>query len=137
MIRRRSESVNLGARYLGLAASAALIGPGVVACGSDEPQEQVYCTTADGVIVDEDHCDNSSGHGAGGLFFLSYGSYGYGHQPGHQLTGGQRIAYNDEAGRARLGLPSTGKAGNGVARSGGFGTGSGGAKSGGGASAGS
>ncbi len=137
MTRRRSNSVKLGARYLGLAASAALVGPGVAACGSDEPQEQVYCTNADGVIVDEDYCDDSSGHGVGGFFFLSYGNYGYGHQPGHQLTGGQRIAYNDKAGRAQLGLPTTGKVGNGVARSGGFGTGSGGAKSSGGASTGS
>ncbi len=138
MTRRRSKRVELGARYLGLAAVATLGGAATLSCGSEQPQEQVYCTNANGVVVDEDYCDDSSGHGGGGgFFFLNTGNHGYGHQPGHRLTGGQRFPYNDTGARSRLGLPTTGKVGNGVARGGGFGTGSGAKGGGTGASTGS
>lgn len=117
----------LGRSYLALAALTATAG--LAACG-DDPEEQVYCADAEGVIVDDDYCDDDDG-GFGGAYFLWAGAFGRGLKPGYKLSGGTRFAYNDAAARARYGLPTTGKVGNGTAVPGGFGSSSKGGSSGG------
>jgi hypothetical protein len=124
---RRSRAVPLGRSYLALAALAT--STGLAACGA-EPEEQVYCADGDGVIVDDDLCDDD-GAGHGGTYFLWAGAYGRGLKPGHRLSGGAKFAYNDAAARARYGLPSSGKVANGTVVPGGFGSGSKGGSSGG------
>lgn len=110
-------------RLAGLTLASALAVSSLVACSAEETQtvtEDVYCTTADGTIVDEDRCEEDSRSGGGGFYFLSYGSYGGGHhQPGHKLSGGNKIPYNDAAQRKSLGLPESGKV---TGKSGGFGS---------------
>lgn len=125
---RRSTKVPLGRSYLALAALAT--SAGLAACGN-EPEEQVYCADADGVIVDDDYCDDDGDGRLGGPYFLWAGAYGRGLKPGHKLTGGARFPYNDAAARARYGLPTTGKVSNGTVVPGGFGSGSKGRSSGG------
>jgi hypothetical protein len=124
---RRSRTVPLGRSYLALAALAT--SAGLTACG-DDPEEQVYCADADGVIVDDDYCDDD-GDGRGGAYFLWAGAFGRGLRPGHKLSGGTKFAFNDAAARARFGLPTSGKVGNGTVVPGGFGSGSKGGSSGG------
>lgn len=109
----------LGRSYLALAALAT--SAGLAGCG-DDPEEQVYCADADGVIVDDDYCDDDSGFG--GAYFLWAGAFGRGLKPGYKLSGGTKFAYNDAAARARYGLPTSGKVGNGTVVPGGFGSGS-------------
>ncbi len=113
---RRSSAVPLGRGYLALAALAA--SASLVAACSDESDEQVYCTDQDGVIVDDDLCDDDDGHGT---YFFRAGNYGRGLRPGDRITGGTRFGVNDSAARARYGLPSTGRVSNGTVVSGGFG----------------
>lgn len=115
----------LGRSYLALAALAT--SAGLAACG-DDPEEQVYCADAEGVIVDDEYCDDDDGRGG---YFLWAGRYGRGLKPGHKLSGGTRFAYNDSAARAKYGLPTTGKVSNGTTVAGGFGSGSKGGSSGG------
>jgi hypothetical protein len=118
---RRSTAVPLGRGYLALAALAATAGL-TAACGSDPPEEQIYCADELGVIVDEDWCDDD-GDGRGRHYYLWAGRYGRGLKPGHRLSGGTRFAYNDAAARERYGLPSSGRVSNGRVVSGGFGSG--------------
>lgn len=105
-------------RLTSIALGTALAAGGLTACGAETTtvQEDVYCATADGVIVDEDYCDDRDG---GGGYFIYYGAFGGGHTPGHRLPANSpRIPYGDQAKRAELGLPKTGK----VTGSNGFGT---------------
>ncbi|TDB99601.1 hypothetical protein E1091_06545 [Micromonospora fluostatini] len=116
--RYRTRRLTVGTAFLALAAG------GVAAC-DDAPdntvqeQHRFYCTTADGTVVDEDHCDDSDhvsgGGGFVGLFFISHStSYPAGLAPGAKVPpGGRSFPYNDKATRSSWGLPSTGKIGNG------------------------
>lgn len=119
---RRSNAVPLGRSYLTLAALATTAGLTAACEGTrDTPKErQVYCGDEQGVIVDEDRCEDSSGR-----YFLYAAAYGRGLRPGHKLTGGTKIPWGDAAARERYGLPPTGKVANGTVISGGFGSDSG------------
>jgi hypothetical protein len=116
MMNRRmsSRSVSLTSTFLLLAAG------GAAACDSnDDRQDQgFYCADANGVVVDEDNCDdNRSSGGLGALpFFIWYSSaYRPGYPVGSRLpAGGNKFAYNDRAARQSFGLPASGKIGNGT-----------------------
>lgn len=118
---RRSNAVPLGRSYLTLAALATTAGL-TAACQSTQsaPERQVYCGDDQGVIVEEDRCDEPNGH-----YFLWTAAYGRGLRPGHKLTGGTKIPFGDAAARERYGLPATGKIANGTVVAGGFGSDSG------------
>jgi hypothetical protein len=118
---RRSTAVPLGRSYLTLAALATTAGL-TTACASQDsaPERQVYCGDEQGVIVDEDRCEDDDGR-----YFLWAAAYGRGLKPGHKLTGGTRIPFGDAAARERYGLPATGKIANGTVLAGGFGSDSG------------
>src|SRR4029453_19185402 len=103
-----SRSVSLTSTFLLLAAG------GVAACDSsdDTQDEGFYCADENGVVVDEDNCDDSNNAGAGlGLLpFFIWHSTGYrsGYPVGYKLPpGGSKFAYNDRAARASFGLPAT------------------------------
>jgi hypothetical protein len=115
---RRSTAVPLGRSYLTLAALATTAGL-TAACQSD-PEQQVYCADTNGVVVDDDLCDDSDGR-----YFLWAGAFGAGLRPGHRLSGGTKFAYGDATARERYGLPTAGKVENGTVVSGGFGSGDG------------
>jgi hypothetical protein len=109
--------VSLTSTFLLLAAG------GVAACdSSDDTQEEgFYCADANGVVVDEDNCDDNNGGnvGAGLLPFFIWHSLAYrpGYPIGYRLPpGGSRFAYNDRASRAKFGLPSTGRISNGTVK---------------------
>ena len=130
MMNRRmtSRSVRLTGTFLLLAAG------GAAACdnGSNYHDEGFYCADANGVIVDEDLCDES--HYGGGGFFPYYiwhsPSYRSGYRVGSRLpSGGAKFAYNDRAARQSFGLPSTGKIGNGTVKTSVVGKGGGGTSS--------
>ena len=139
MMNRRmsSRSVSLTSTFLLLAAG------GVAACdsGDDYQDEGFYCADANGVVVDEDRCDDTRSYSGGAAFlpFIWYSSlYRPGYAVGQRLpAGGNKFAYNDRAARQSFGLPPTGKIGNGTIKTsvvgkGGSGTkGSGSKKSGG------
>ena len=117
MVNRRmsSRSVTLTSSFLMLASG------GVAACdsGNRYHDEGFYCADANGVVVDEDNCDDnrSSGGGLGALpFFIWYSSaFRPGYPVGYRLPpGGNRFPYNDRAARQSFGLPPTGKISNGT-----------------------
>jgi hypothetical protein len=118
MMNRRmsSRSVSLTSTFLLLAAG------GTAACdnGDKYHDEGFYCADANGVVVDEDYCDDNRSYGAGaGAGFFIWHSSGYrsGYPVGYRLpAGGSRFAYNDRAARSSFGLPSTGKIGNGTVK---------------------
>jgi hypothetical protein len=109
-----SRSVSLTSTFLLLAAG------GAAACDNDDTQEEgFYCADANGVVVDEDNCDDDgrSGGGVGLLPFFIWHSSSY--RPGYAVgtklpAGGSRFAYNDRAARSSFGLPSTGRISNGT-----------------------
>jgi hypothetical protein len=133
-----SRRVTLTSTFLLLAAG------GTAACdnGDQSQEEGFYCADAEGVIVDEDNCDdtNSNVGGVGFLPFFIWHSSGYrsGYPVGSRLpAGGAKFAYNDRAARSSFGLPTSGKISNGTVKTsvvgkGGGGTSSSGKKSGGG-----
>jgi hypothetical protein len=113
--RMSSRSVSLTSTFLLLAAG------GVAACdSSNETQDEgFYCADENGVVVDEDNCDDNGGSnvGVGLLPFFIWHSVGYrpGYPVGYRLPpGGSRFAYNDRASRAKFGLPTTGRVSNGT-----------------------
>jgi hypothetical protein len=112
--RMTSRSVSLTSTFLLLAAG------GVAACdnGGDTRDEGFYCADENGVVVDEDNCDdNRGGSGLGLLPFFIWHSSGYraGYPVGYRLPpGGGRFAYNDRAARSQYGLPASGRIGNGT-----------------------
>jgi hypothetical protein len=135
--RMTSRSVSLTSTFLLLAAG------GAAACdsGNDYQDEGFYCADANGVIVDEDLCDDDNDNRAVGGGFLPFfiwhsASYRPGYRVGSRLPpGGAKFAYNDRAARQSFGLPATGKIGNGTVKTsvvGKGGSGSSGKKSGGG-----
>ena len=117
MMNRRmsSRSVSLTSSFLLLAAG------GAAACdsGNRYHDEGFYCADANGVIVDEDYCDNNRHYGAGLVPYYIWHSSGYGrgYAVGSRLpAGGSKFAYNDTAARSSYGLPTTGKIGNGTVK---------------------
>ncbi|BBH64574.1 hypothetical protein ACTI_12590 [Actinoplanes sp. OR16] len=112
---------------------------GAAACDNDEyVDEGFYCADADGVVVDEDYCDDDYNGGGGTGFFIWHSSgYSRGYPVGHRLpAGGSKFAYNDAASRSKFGLPSSGKISNGTVKTsvvgkGGSGSGKSSSKSGG------
>jgi hypothetical protein len=130
-----SRSVSLTSTFMLLAAG------GVAACdsGNDTQDEGFYCADENGVVVDEDNCDDSGNAGLGLLPFFIWHSSGYrsGYPVGYRLPpGGSKFAYNDRAARASFGLPATGRITNGTIKTsvvgkGGSGTGKSSSKSGG------
>ena len=111
-----SRSVSLTSTFLLLAAG------GVAACDNDDTQDEgFYCADANGVVVDEDNCDDDNvGVGGVGLlpFFIWHStSYRPGYAVGTKLpAGGSRFAYNDKAARSSFGLPASGKISNGTVK---------------------
>ena len=126
--RMASRSVSLTSTFLLLAAG------GVAACdnGYEYQDEGFYCADENGVIVDEDNCDDDRGGGGLGLlpFFIWHStSYRPGYAVGTKLPpGGSRFAYNDRAARQRFGLPATGTIANGTIKTSVVGKGGGGAR---------
>jgi hypothetical protein len=117
MMNRRmsSRSVSLTSTFLMLAAG------GAAACdsGSRYHDEGFYCADANGVIVDEDYCDDTRHYGTGVLPYYIWHSSSYraGYPVGFRLpSGGSRFAYNDQASRKSFGLPTTGRIGNGTVK---------------------
>jgi hypothetical protein len=109
---------------------------GVAACdnGNETRDEGFYCADANGVVVDEDNCDDDrAGSGGLGLLpFFIWHSAGYrsGYPVGSRLPpGGSKFAYNDRAARSSFGLPPTGKIGNGTIKTSVVGKGGSGTKS--------
>ena len=130
MMNRRmsSRSVSLTSTFLLLAAG------GTAACdsGSRYHDEGFYCADANGVIVDEDYCDDNRSYGGGVLPYYIWHSSGYrsGYPIGSRLpSGGSRFAYNDRTARSTYGLPATGKIGNGTVKTSVVGKGGSGSKS--------
>jgi hypothetical protein len=131
MMNRRmsSRSVSLTSSFLLLAAG------GTAACdnGNKYHDEGFYCADANGVIVDEDYCDDSSNrHYGGGVPYYIWHSSGYrsGYPIGSRLpTGGNKFAYNDAASRSSFGLPTSGRIGNGTVKTSVVGKGGSGSKS--------
>ncbi|WP_433297530.1 hypothetical protein ACQP2F_41255 [Actinoplanes sp. CA-030573] len=123
-----SRSVSLTGTFLMLAAG------GAAACdnGNRYHDEGFYCADANGVIVDEDYCDDHHYYGGGIVPYYIWHSSGYraGYPIGSRLpAGGSKFAYNDKASRASFGLPSTGKIGNGTVKTSVVGKGGSGSKS--------
>lgn len=128
-----SRSVSLTSTFLLLAAG------GAAACDNDEyVDEGFYCADANGVVVDEDYCDDDDSYHPGLGFFIWHStSYARGYPVGHRLpAGGSKFAYNDVASRSKFGLPASGKISNGTIKTsvvgkGGSGSGKSSSKSGG------
>ncbi|MBB2946236.1 hypothetical protein FB565_005994 [Actinoplanes lutulentus] len=111
--RMSSRSVSLTSTFLLLAAG------GAAACDNDEyVDEGFYCADANGVVVDEDYCDDDdSYHGGAGFFIWHSSGYGRGYPVGQKLpSGGSKFAYNDAASRSKFGLPASGKISNGTVK---------------------
>jgi len=130
MMNRRmtSRRVSLTSTFLMLAAG------GAAACdnGNQYHDEGFYCADANGVIVDEDYCDDNRHYGGGLVPYYIWHSSGYrsGYPIGSRLpAGGAKFAYNDKASRSSFGLPSTGKIGNGTVKTSVVGKGGSGSKS--------
>jgi hypothetical protein len=112
-------------RVTASAITAFLVAGGMAACdmGDDNPNEDghFYCSDANGIVVDEDYCDDSNG-GGGGYFFAYMGSSVHGNHSypvGSRLPAGhQRFAVTDRASRAKFGLPATGRVTNGTVKTG-------------------
>jgi hypothetical protein len=122
-----SRSVSLTSTFMLLAAG------GTAACdsGNKYHDEGFYCADANGVIVDEDLCDDNRNYGAGIVPFFIWHSSGYrsGYGVGSRLpAGGSKFAYNDRSARTSFGLPPTGRIGNGTIKSSVVGKGGGGTK---------
>ena len=132
-----SRSVALTSTFLLLAAG------GAAACdnGDDYQDEGFYCADENGVVVDEEYCDDDNDRGGVWivpLFFIWHSSsYRPGYAVGTKLpAGGSRFAYNDRAARTSFGLPASGRISNGTVKTnvvgkGGSGTGKSSTKSGG------
>jgi hypothetical protein len=123
-----SRSVSLSSTFLLLAAG------GTAACDSSREyhREGFYCADANGVIVDEDFCDDHHHYSSGIVpYYIWHSSaYGRGYPVGYRLpAGGSRFAYNDRSARSSFGLPTTGKIGNGTVKTSVVGKGGSGSKS--------
>jgi len=132
MMNRRmtSRSVKLTSTFLMLAAG------GVAACDSGDQyhDEGFYCADANGVIVDEDLCDDNRHYSGVVPYYIWHSpSYRSGYHVGSKLpAGGAKFAYNDKTARSSFGLPASGKIGNGTVKTSVVGKGGSGSKSSGG-----
>jgi hypothetical protein len=109
---------------------AFMVAGGLMACdNAEDPNEDgvFYCTDVNGVVVDENLCDDSNGSGGGGGFFFAYmgsslhtsGGHSGPYKPGQRLpTGHQKFSITDKASRAKFGLPASGKISNGTVKTG-------------------
>jgi hypothetical protein len=116
------------------AAVATFLAGGVTsACGSDEPDQTVYCVDDNGTVVDPDYCDDYDGSGGMAYWFwMSSGHYPVGSSvSGSGDWRSSRVNPRDPNARANAGLPRTGKVGGTTVKGGGFGSGTSGGKSGG------
>lgn len=107
-----------------------LAGGGLAACDSsyEEPNEDghFYCTDAQGQVVDEDYCDETSENYNSGMFFMYMGSSmhtpptGYSTYPsGSRLPAtAPKFSVTDKAARSKFGLPATGRVSNGTVKTG-------------------
>lgn len=99
---------------------------GMAACDStsegDYEDGHFYCSDATGRVIDEDYCDESSPNYNSSSFIWWGGSsvHGTGTYPvGSTLpAGGQKIPVTDTAGRAKFGIPATGRVSNGTVKTG-------------------
>jgi hypothetical protein len=130
MMNRRmtSRRVSLTSTFLMLAAG------GAAACdsGNQYHDEGFYCADANGVIVDEDYCDDNHHYASGIIPYYIWhsSSYGRGYSVGSKLpAGGAKFAYNDKTARSSFGLPTSGKIGNGTIKTSVVGKGGSGSKS--------
>lgn len=117
-------------RVAASATIAFLVAGGMAACDSaEDPNEDgiFYCTDANGIVVDENRCDDSDSSDGGGGFFFAYmgsslhGSGGHSgpYKSGQKLPAGhQKFSVADKAARARFGLPASGKISNGTVKTG-------------------
>lgn len=112
------------ARRVAIVVGTPLTMAAVMACSdaNGDPGNTIHCVDGNNQIVDDDRCDNDS---SSSFFFLMMPGHDD-HRPGHRYSnlppGHQRVAVNDQAGRSRIGLPSTGKVSTG-AKFGGIGKG--------------
>jgi hypothetical protein len=111
-----SRSVSLTSTFMLLAAG------GTAACDNNRYHDEgFYCADANGVIVNEDLCDDNRSYGGAGFipYYIWHSpSYRSGYGIGSRLpAGGSKFAYNDRAARSSFGLPSTGRIGNGTIKS--------------------
>lgn len=115
-----SRRISLPVSFLLLAAG------GLAACDSTSSEDyedgHFYCSDANGVVIDEDYCDESSPNYNSSTFIWWGGSsvHGTGTYPlGSTLpANGQKIAVTDTAGRQKLGLPASGRVSNGTVKTG-------------------
>lgn len=77
-------------------------------CASD-PDENVYCTDANDVVVSNEFCDDSRGHS--GAYFVHVTPHTYSHGSKIPAGASSRAAFNDPAGRASIGAGKTGAIG--------------------------
>jgi hypothetical protein len=98
------------------AALAALAAPSLAACGSSGSyNDQAYCTTADGRVLDPSYCDRSSLNYSDLYLFMLLNNSSRSYRPGQVIN--QQIIHdnrttivhvNDRQARQKAGLPSTG-----------------------------
>jgi hypothetical protein len=114
-----------------IAAAAALLLAGsslATACGDDDREAYVYCVDYWGNVIPAQYC-NDNGYYGGHTTYLWSSPYqhstGY-RVPAEQFREGPHLVPNTTAGRAKAGLPRTGRVGGGAKigrSSGGFGVG--------------
>ena len=105
--RMASRSISLTSTFLLLAAG------GVAACDNDDTQDEgFYCADENGVVVDEDNCDDDSGTSS---YFLWHSpGYPRGLRPGTVLDDGEAFPAGDRTTRRAFKLPATGTVSNGT-----------------------
>lgn len=101
MRRPRTRSIALGAVFAMTALS-------LVGCASD-PDENVYCTDANDVVVNNEFCDDRDGHG--GFYYVHVSPHTYGH--GSKIPSGasSRALFTDHAARTSIGAGKSGAIG--------------------------
>lgn len=117
----------MSSRRVALTATFTLLAMGgVAACDTaEDPNEDghAYCTNADGVIIDESYCDESSQNYDSGSFIWIGGTSVHGSN-GTYATGtklppaGHKFSITDKTSRAKFGLPTSGRITNGTVKTG-------------------
>lgn len=101
---------------------------GLAACDNEDPNEDghFYCTDPNGVVVDEDYCDDSSSNFNSGFFIYYLGTSihtppsGYASYPtGTKLPPqAAKFSVTDKSARTKFGLPPSGRVSNGTVKTG-------------------
>lgn len=119
-----SRKVSLPLSFMLLAAG------GLAACDSpsedDYEDGHFYCTDANGVVVDDDRCDEASPNYNSGSFFYYMGSSVHAPPAGHSAypvgsrmpSNAVKFSVTDKAARTKFGLPTSGRVGNGTVKTG-------------------